>query len=153
MCKCVNLQQRFLNLSNKKRRISSRKNEISVGRFTQMPHIFLNCSSVQQLQIITFSFMHLSGTGHLCVYRFIIQNLMNTIRWVFAEVHVSFHFVNVRFLGKDVCFPIKFYKKMFNKTGKLQVFVLYLSKCLCFEYRQYKIPPKQCSENINPAMN
>ena len=60
-------------------KISSRKNKIIVGSLSQMSHILLNHLSVQQSQIVTFSFLQLSGTWHLCVYRFMIQNLKNTL--------------------------------------------------------------------------
>ena len=90
-----------------------------------------------------------------------VYNLeISTFRLVFVEVFQichSFNFVNMRFAVKVTFFPIKFYKKIyfhgkfitefcyfffysqqfsssFDKTGKLQVFALYLPKCLCLEY-------------------
>ena len=41
----------------------------------------------------------------------------------------------------------------FNKTGNLQVFALYLPRCLCLEYAYYKNPPKECRQGINYVMN
>ena len=103
---------------------------------------------------------------------------MSTFRSVFVEVFQichSLNFVNMRFAVKVIFFPVEFYKKiyfhgkfitefcyfffcsqqfspLFNKTGKLQVFVLYLPKYLCLEYTKYKTPPKECRQGINNLM-
>ena len=40
-----------------------------------------------------------------------------------------------------------------DKIGKLQIYELYLPKCLCLEYVQYKNYPKECRQGINFAIN
>ena len=50
-------------------------------------------------------------------------------------------------------FKEKRFSLSFNQTGKLQVFVLYLSECLCLEYAYYENPPKKYYQDINYTNN
>ena len=76
-----------------------------MGSFSQMSHILLNHVSLQQLQIVTFSFLQLSGTQHLCVYRFIIQNLMNTSNGYLQKFMSQFYDICHSFMTKTYIFP------------------------------------------------
>ena len=89
-------------------KISIRINEVSVGSFSQMSHILLNRLSVQYSQIVTFSFLHLSGTWHLFVYRFITEPY-ESFRRVFVEVLCHSFMI----FAKVIFFPMKLFKKIY----------------------------------------
>ena len=74
-----------LSISNKERKISSRKNEICGKLHLDIIH-FAKLSISLVVTNITFSFLYLSGISHLCVYWFIVQN--SESRRVFVAVSV-----------------------------------------------------------------
>ena len=91
MCKFMTFF--YLNLSNKKRKISSRKSEISIGSFTQISHILI----VTNNHLFLLAFWNMKAFMCIPFYRSLCH---------------SFNFVNMRFVVKVIFFPIKFMESL-----------------------------------------
>ena len=132
--------------------IFSRKNEVSVRSFSQISHVLLNFLSVQQSQIATFCFLHLSGTWHLCNLNTLdryLQKFMSQFQFCKYETFKGYILPGLQedlltwkvFFLLSHMFPWmnkflfhgKHFSPSFNNTRRLQFFALYLPRCLCLE--------------------
>ena len=111
------------------------------------------------LYVLTMVLTHFEPTSRLWINQvvgFYISgtSVQNNIKKVNYRIFFLLFFA-VTCVFLDAWFP--YYRKQFcpsfNKTWKLQFSALYLLKCLCPEYAQYKNPPTVCRQSTNYAIN
>ena len=88
----------------------------------------------------------LNSTRRFTFMENLLQNFVITNKYFCFYSHICS-------LGLIYFFSQKTISPSFNKTGKLQVFALYLLKYLCLEYAQHEYPSKECCQGINYTIN
>ena len=123
---CVNLWKCFLSLSNKKRKIFNGKNKICVGSFTQMTHILLNRSSVQQIQGKDFLFAFIQNIALMCIPVYNLESY-EYFQMGICKVHVTvslFHMSQFHIVSLSVSLhslQLRLYFSLLNSTRRFTV--------------------------------